>query len=296
MRRNPMGIIQILLAATLWGCSVVAARWLLRDITPLALTHATVAVAGVTMAAVLAVLDRSLFRVTRPDLLRIAAVGSVAFAGSALLINVAILYTNAATAIVLNYVAPVLVLAWHRVTGAERLDRRKAFAVALCVSGCALTVGLAEGQLLFDIRGVLAGLGSATAFAFFTIVSKPIVERSSSLTFTLYAFISASLFFCLFHNPAGLVAVFSPPDRAGAVLVYVIALCTLPPILFFRGLRHVAPESAAVICSFEIVVAAAVGWLLLGESMHPSQLVGAALVIVSVILVETKSARPKSPA
>jgi drug/metabolite transporter (DMT)-like permease len=286
------GYAQILAAATLWGSSVVAARALVHDLPPTVLTHLTVLISAVALGCVLGLWQPGLLRVKPAELGRIALIGGVGFAGAATLLNFAILKTNAATAIVLNYLAPALILGWNAARGSERLTARKALAALVCVAGCALTVGLAQGRLLFHPAGVAAGTGAAVAFSFFTIYSKPIVQRNSSLTFTFYAFVTATAFYFVFQRPSALAAGFETMQRAAAVVCYVVFLCVVPPILFFRGLRSVPESGAAIACSFEIVVTAVLGWMLLREGMLGSQVVGALMVIASVVLIEGGSGIP----
>jgi drug/metabolite transporter, DME family len=290
------GYLYILAAATLWGASVVAARVLVRDLPPMVLTHLTVLISAGGMGCAIAVLRPRLLRVPLRELWGIALVGGVGFAGAATLLNYSIQQTNAATAIVLNYLAPALILAWSAVRGSERLTVRKVTAAIMCVAGCALTVGLAEGKLLFHAKGIAAGLGAAVAFSFFTVYSKPIVQRNSSFTFTLYAFLAASGFLFVFQRPSALAVAFESAPRAVGVMAYVLCLCALPPVLFFRGLRTVPESGAAVACSFEIVVTALGGWVLLSESMLLSQVLGAAMVMASVALLESGGPPASVPA
>lgn len=65
-----------------------------------------------------------------------------------------------------------------------------------------------------------------------------------------------------------------------AVISTVAAMLT-----FFAGLQRTGPSTAAILSIFEPVVTTALAALILGESLTPFQLAGAALVLLSVAVL-----------
>ena len=75
-------------------------------------------------------------------------------AASNYLYYVAIQRTNVATAIILQYTAPVWVLLYTVARGGQRPSWRRSAAVALVVAGCTLAVGLVgSGGFRMDMLG-----------------------------------------------------------------------------------------------------------------------------------------------
>jgi len=56
---------------------------------------------------------------------------------------------------------------------------------------------------------------------------------------------------------------------------------------FLIALRHIAPTNATVTSTIEPVIAAAGAFLLFGESLAPTQLVGGAMVIAAIVVVQS---------
>ena len=71
-------------------------------------------------------------------------------------------------------------------------------------------------------------------------------------------------------------------------IVWVIGLGTLAPYaLELVSLRHFTPTATGVVGMSEPVIAAAIAWVWLGQSLGTVQVVGAAVVLVGVIIVQT---------
>jgi drug/metabolite transporter (DMT)-like permease len=56
-------------------------------------------------------------------------------------------------------------------------------------------------------------------------------------------------------------------------------------IIFFTGLKRIDTANAAIISTFEVVVAVALAMIILGETLSLSKILGACLVISAVIVL-----------
>jgi len=109
-------------------------------------------------------------RVPGRDLVRFFLLGILGVAASNYLYYLAIQRTNVATAIILQYTAPVWVLLYTVARGAQRPSLRRSAAVGLAVMGCALAVGfVGSGGFRMDGVGVIAALLAAFSFAFYNV-------------------------------------------------------------------------------------------------------------------------------
>ena len=85
---------------------------------------------------------------------------------------------------------------------------------------------------------------------------------------------------------------FDTGDMAPAGWLSIVALalvCTVVPIAsFLFALPRVGPGTASILSTFEVVVGVALAAVLLGESLAPVQLLGAALVIAAVVALQLR--------
>src|SRR5262249_19771655 len=113
----------------------------------------------------------------RSALLRALLVGTAGITASNFFYYLAIAKTTVATAITLQYLAPIMVLCAMVALGRQRATLLRVGAVALAVAGSALAVGLGREEFKANAGGVAAALGSAAGFSFYNIGGSALLER-----------------------------------------------------------------------------------------------------------------------
>jgi drug/metabolite transporter (DMT)-like permease len=105
---------------------------------------------------------------------------------------------------------------------------------------------------------------------------------------TVYSFVFAALFW-LAINPPAMIVEQSPSAAAwGGLLVLAIISVLVPHSLFFAGMRHVVASRAVITSTLEPVVAMTSAAVFLGELLQPLQVVGAALVVGAILLLQLR--------
>src|SRR5581483_5710612 len=202
-------------------------------------------------------------------------------------------------ALVIQYVAPLLVALYARVVLREHVRGRVWAALALSLAGLVLVVRLWRG-LAFDGVGVLAAVGSMVTFAFYLLMAERGIRRRSSVPLLAWGFGFAAVFWSVvlpwWSYPGGRLGHAAPLlGRLGslhlpvAVLVaWVVVLGTVVPFVLIVGaLRHVPATRVGMIAMLEPVTATFVAWLWLGETLAAVQLGGAALVLAGIAVAES---------
>ena len=64
----------------------------------------------------------------------------------------------------------------------------------------------------------------------------------------------------------------------------------LPFLFSFLALKHLTATAAGIVASSEVIFAFAVAWVWLGEGLDVIQLLGAAVVLVGIVLAQTARA------
>src|ERR1700722_2073820 len=299
-RRQPLrGYLYIASAALLWGVAANLGRaaftgrllpqgQTLQAIDPLILSQSRTTFSFVILLPVLLLFrGRRSLRLPTPDLLRMFVLGILGVAASNYLYYLSIQRTNVATAIILQYTAPVWVLLYTIARGLQRSTWQRIAAVALAVSGIALVIGIfgSEGFRL-DTIGVLAALAAAFSFAFYNIGGHSILSRYDRWTVLLYVILSASLFWIVVNPPWKIVAANYSESQRVFLLAFSLLSVLAPFSLYFAGLQHLEPTRAIVVSCLEPVFSIVTAVIALGEVMGPLQTLGIALVLVAIVIVQ----------
>jgi len=285
-------------AALFWGIAATVGRaaftgrllpgGALRAIDPLILSQSR---ATLSLAVLLPVLvmrrGAAALRVPSRDLLRFFLLGILGVAASNYLYYLAIQRTNVATAIILQYTAPVWVLLYTVVRGAQRPSLRRTSAVGLAVVGCALAVGLVgSGALRLDTVGVIAALLAAFSFAFYNVGGHSVLARYDRWKVLLWVLVATSAFWMFVNPPWKIIAAHYGREQWGFMLVFSLLSVLAPFSCYFAGLQHLEPTRAIVASCLEPVFSIVIAALALGELLRPFQTVGIVLVLVAIVLIQ----------
>jgi len=287
----------ILGGTVFWGMSAVVAKLLFDNAAPsdgrpvdtLILVQSRVTFSFIVMFLVFALFHRSALRIRPADVHRFMLMGVVGIAGSNFTYYFAIQQINVSTAILLQYISPVLVLVFARLTKQERLTGTKILAASLSIIGCFLAVGgvsIASGRI--SALGLVAGVGAAVCWAFANVYSRHLLNRYSVWTVLVYSFFAAAIFWSVINPPWD--AIHSGYSRgqwlefAGFAMISVL----IPHSLYFTGVRFVSASHAIITGTFEPIVAITGSFLVLGDLLSPAQIAGGVIVVVSIALLQLK--------
>ncbi len=213
--------------------------------------------------------------------------------------------TGVATAVTLLYAYPSIVTIASIFLLSEKLTREKALALPLTFIGALLVVGAGdlEAGFRFDTLGVLLGIYTALAGAFYYIYGKKFLDKYSANTIVLYMtlfsipvlVVIAVLMNFLAANPdyhAGIVM----PDSAWA---YIFLIGFLPgaigPVVSMVALKHIQASRASIIASIEPVAAVVLAFLVLSEKISILQGIGVGLVFLGVLMLRLREAPEPKP-
>jgi len=293
------GYFYIASAAFMWGIAATLGRAAftgrllphgetLRAIDPLILSQSRVTFSLLVLLVVLLAL-RGPRRLQLPmaDVRWMFLLGIFGVAASNYLYYLAIERTNVATAIILQYTAPVWVLIYTVARGVQKPTLQRITAVGLAVAGIALVIGIfGAGGFRVDRMGVIAALLAAFSFAFYNVGGHSILARYDRWTVLLYTLISASLFWMVVNPPWKIAAA----HYAGSQWLFLLGFSLIsvlgPFSFYFAGLQHLEPTRAIVVSCLEPVFSIVIAALVLGEILRPLQTLGILLVLVAIVVVQ----------
>jgi drug/metabolite transporter (DMT)-like permease len=278
-------------ATVCWGTMAAVAKLLFRDqgVDPLALVVIRTYLATLTLFACLGAVTPGHLRVDTRTLRAAAIVGVGGLLTNNFLYFEAIHLTSVATALLLQYQAPVLLALYALLVERRAPSPRLALSIVLTVAGCALVVRVYDpAALRLNFLGVLAGVGTAFAFAFYILTSRAALRFVRPWTLVAYGYLAASVVWLPLVPPWRMVAAGFPRQTWGAFLAIATLGTVVPFGLFINGLKHLPPTQASILAMLEPVVATLAAYLILGEALLPLQALGGVLVLSGVILVEAK--------
>jgi drug/metabolite transporter (DMT)-like permease len=277
-------------ATICWGTMAAVAKLLFRDqgVDPLFLVVIRSYLATLTLFAILGAIAPSRLRIDAHMFRAAAIVGVGGLLTNNFLYFEAINLTSVATALLLQYQAPVLVALYVLLVQRQRLSKRLGLSLALALAGCALVVRVYDPAVLrLNLVGVLAGLGTAVAFAFYILTSRAALRSMGPWTLVAYGYLCASLVWLPIVPPWRIVAQGYDLAVWGGFLAIATVGTVIPFGLFISGLVCLPPTQASILSMLEPVVAATAAYLILGETLLPLQMLGGGLVLAGVLLVET---------
>jgi drug/metabolite transporter (DMT)-like permease len=281
------GYVMILGSAIFWGTSATAAKALFnQQLDTVLVVQARVTVSMVLLLAFYLLFRRDFLRIDPRELWKFALLGCIGVAGTNYTYYFTIKETTVATAILIQYTAPLLVMLYAVWSGEERFTGAKVVAVVLSLGGCFLAVGAYDREVLrITPLGLLTGIGSIFGFAFLTIFTRSLLKTHGVWTSTFYAMVFASLFWVVLNPPWVVAAQSLTAWTWGALVVLAVLSLLIPQTLFFGGLRRIVPSRAIITSTFEPIVAIVSAAWFLGEGLQPLQILGALLVITAILLL-----------
>lgn len=308
--RRAEGYALVLLAAVCWAGGGLIAKWLFTtpsaltaswpfpplaiEVDPLVLSAARAILSTAIAFAYLVLRRRDLLPVRGRDLPFLAVFGVFGLALVHFAYFKTISLTGVATAILLEYLAPVVVLAFSVTLLGERFTWALPSAVVLSVAGCALMVGVFGGEgITVSREGLFWGLASALFFAGYSLMGRYAAGRFAPWTLLAYGLAAASLFWLVvLGGPARVIALLADWRALGAVLVLAVVSTVVPFGAFLKALHLIEATQASITSTIEPVVAGVAAWFVFGEHLSALQLLGGALVVAAVVLSQVSTRVP----
>lgn len=302
-----VGLGLALLSAFAFGGSGVAAKPLIEaGLDPLHVVWLRVAGAALVMLPI-AWRHRDLVR-RRPALL--AGFGLFAVAGVQAFYFASLSRIPVGVALLVEYLAPALVLLWVRFVRRRPVSRAAAVGVVLAVGGLACVVEVCAG-LSFDVIGLLLALGAACCQVGYFLLSDQggdpadPAEAVDPLGVIAYGLLIGTLVLTVIARPWGMdfALLTGGVDMGGSdiaaplLLGWIVLVATV--LAYGTGVvsvRRLSPQVAGVVACLEAVIATVLAWVLLGENLSAPQILGGFVVLVGAFIAQTSTPQPTARA
>lgn len=186
-----------------------------------------------------------------------------------------------ALAVLVLYLYPLFTGVAAHVAGQERMTSRLAAALAVAFVGLILALDV-SGKPISLLGAGLATLSAISLAAIIVMTSSLVTRLGDSRPVTFHMHITAAVTFIVVAAISGEFPL--PQTTEGWIgFAAVPVFYTIASIAFFAAVRTVGPVSTGLVMNSEPVASIAFGFLILGQSLLPIQLAGAALVIAAIV-------------
>ncbi|MGI9252536.1 MAG: DMT family transporter, partial [Thermomicrobiales bacterium] len=283
-----VAVAAVLAAAVCWATTAPMLALFLRDesVDGVTLALLRAGTAAMVLWLWLGIRRPSALRIDRSALPGLIGYGLWSITFFYLAVSFGVAGTSASVAITLLYLAPSLVTAGGAIWLGETLSGVKLTALAMSLIGIALVVRLNDPG---NLAGTPSGIGwillAAVAYAGYSLLGKRMLGRYAPETIIAWY---------LLFGTIGLIVVKLlttpgdwPEPRHLASMALLLGLLTtlLPTSLYLFALTGLPSSEASIITAIEPVITVAIAAVLLDERLEPIQVLGSALVLASVVLV-----------
>lgn len=231
---------------------------------------------------------------TRRDVPAVAGLGVLYFGLFFVLYNVAVGYTTAARASLALATLPLQTMAVGALIGLEPLSARRTLGVVIAVVGVAVALATGLGTAPEGAwRGELIMAGAVLCMAFYSVWSRPLMQRSSALGYLAVGMGAGAAVLLAVAVVSGRIGVLASYDGAQwtAALYLGFAGGALAFILWVLALERASPTSVANTMTVNPVAAALVAAHLVGEPITLNLVVGLVAVFSGIWIATTAPTR-----
>ena len=273
--------------------SLMEAGW-----SPTAAVTARLAGGAVVMAIFATIVRPGWFREALHHRKTVVAYGLIPIAGAQLCFFNAVSHLSVGVALLLEYTAPVLVVAWLWATTRRRPSNLTLTGVAIAVAGITLVLDVFAGAHI-NLVGIAWAAAAAICAACYFVMSDEVSADSSeegslnSITLAAGGLIVGSVAVAVLGATGVMPLIFTTHDAVVAGwttswVVPAVALAVIPTAIAYTlgimGIARLRPRFASLVGLSEVMFAVLLAWALVGEAMSPTQALGGAVVLLGLVL------------
>ncbi len=291
MRRTQLVLVHgsLLVTAILWGGNFSAIKELLKTLEPLDVVFVRAFGALVFFIIYLALSRRPFIAMHRQDLVRLVLLGVAGITVMNLAMTFGQELLPAALASLIVTSNPVFTVLVAAALGQEIITRRTVIGVGLAFAGFLIVLLYGTGSSASfggtQFKGVALVLIAPMSWAFYTVLSKPLLSKYPPFHVAAYTAIAGTIsFMSIPLLNSGTISRISDLDRRGWVAAFFAAILAyaLAYFLWYKGLQSLSPSQTAIYIYLVPVFGVLSAWLVLGEEITPYLVLGGATILAGV--------------
>ena len=287
------GVLMAVIGSIFWGGSGVAAQFILQEkgMTADYLTAVRTIVAGILLLSIDAFINKNnIFAIwkDKESRHRLLAFGVLGMMSVQYTYFVAIECSNAPTATIIQYLMPILILAWFSITERKLPSLSQVICAIMAIFGTALLVthGSLTALAISD-RALFWGILSAFAAAFYTVQPRWLLMRWPAPQVIGWAMLIGGAAISLIYPPLEYPGTVDAPALLS--LAYICVLGTAASFwLYVTSTKYILAQEASILNATEPLASIVFSIILLDVMFELPEIIGSLLIIMPIIYITLK--------
>jgi len=283
--------IEVIFAVIIWGMSFIATKLALRDLAPVTVVWLRFGM-GVIILAIATGMRKQFTLPEKKEWIYFAILGFLGITFHQWLQSTGLVTSQASTTAWIVATTPVFMVILGFIFLHEKFDKIQLIGIVLAILGVVLVVGKGNIRGLFKgdfgEAGDLLILISAVNWAVFSILSRRGLEKHQASLMMFYVMSFGWLFSSLLFISGGNFQDIRNLTWTSLVGIGFLGIfCSgLAYIAWYDGLKAIPASQLGAFLYIEPLVAVIVAWIILGELLLPVTLIGGAIILLGVRLVQ----------
>ena len=293
--RNWLSYILLLCTTTFWGGSFVLTKQLLDVASPVTIIFLRMVIASVVFSIITLVLYRDSCLMKGKDFWMMVAVAFFEPFLYFLCETYSIKYSDPTVVAILIATIPMFIMIMSYFTEHEKIGRINRIGTLIAFVGIFVMLIPSLGNVSFNGWGIVLGFGAVLSAVGYTYFINKLPEKYNSLVIITWQNLLGAIFFApLFFFGQKSQALHSEitalmqPANLTLLFILAIACSALAFMFYLHGIRHIGMTKTSIFTNLIPVATAILAFFIVGEEFPPVKILGIAIVIVGVFMVQKK--------
>lgn len=285
-----LGILLAALGALFWGASGIAAQYLLdiQQLDPAQLTSLRMTSAGILLLVIAYITPNAHIFFIWKDKKSIPSLiifGIIGLFSTQFTYFVAIKYSNAAAATVLQYLLPLIIVGWNCLTEKRFPFFKEIICTLLAFIGTFLLVTKGEiGTLSISIEALIWGIISAFAAAIYNLQSRSLIQKYGAASVIGWGLLIGGTTSLPITQPWKFIGILDIYTLS-AFLFVVIVGTILSFCFYLSSSKYLSPIEMSIIAAIEPIASVILSILIFNQLFTWTELAGIGLILSAILAV-----------
>ncbi|MDO5009595.1 MAG: EamA family transporter [Intestinibacter bartlettii] len=284
------GTLFALIAGILWGLSGICAQFLFqqKNLTPEWVVCIRLISSGIILLTIAYIKEKNdIFEVfkSKKHIKDLVLFGILGMFGVQYTYFVAINYSNAATATVIQYLGPAIILIYQSLRNKSLPSFVELFAVILSIIGVFILVTHMDiNNLVISKQALFWALGAAFALAYYSIKPGNLLNNFSNICVTGWGMLIGGIAFSFIKPIFDISGIFDI-YTIGVIIIVIIFGTVIPFSIYVISTKLIGPTKTSLFSTIEPVSSAVFSIFLLNLSFGFMDFLGTAMIISMVVIL-----------